>query len=746
LEACRNALALAPDHPDLLAAQGALALAANDASQARAAFDHLVATTPADARGWHGLGRVHLALDEPADALLALDRATERAQAPLAGLAHDRALALRQLGRFDEALATLDLALERSPEDCALLTQKARVLERARRPRDAAEVAGQVLARHPDDATAQAILADALLTLGRPGEAIVPARACLERLLTPAATATPEALLDALERVGRCLRVLGRHGVWVEDSRRVCARLPNHPDALSALATALWWSGDFPGALVPLGRALALDPGHPTALWQSMLYPLRPVYATEAARAEALAEHRRAARDLARLPSQRLSSVDPLLIGYPFYAPYHGPLDLDAQRRIGATLCAAQADWAARHPVTPSSPAQSGRRGDDRKRVAFVSAFFRAHTVCKLFKAWIEDLDRERFHVSVLHLDERADEETAAIAALADRFHHLPRGGMAARAVLGDLAPQAIVYPELGMNNDTLRLAALRLAPVQAVAWGHPASSGLPTLDLFLSSDLMEPEGGEAAYSERLVRLPGLSIRYSPAFSVDDREEARRETRAALGLDEATPLLLSLQTHPKYAPADDALLAAIAARLPEARFALIDSRFPIPGTILRQRLDDAFRAQGVDPEGRILMRPPMPLEAYRRLNLAGDLFLDTPAWSGGNTTFEAIHCGLPILTLPGTTLWARHSAAILTALGIDETIARDREDYVDLAERLIGDPTWRAGLVARATAAKNALFTDRRPGAALSDVLCDAIDRASSSSPLAKDTPWPTAR
>ena len=58
------------------------------------------------------------------------------------------------------------------------------------------------------------------------------------------------------------------------------------------------------------------------------------------------------------------------------------------------------------------------------------------------------------------------------------------------------------------MDELSLQLAAQRLAPVQCNSLGHPETSGLPTIDYFLSSDLMEPLDAARHYTERLVRLP----------------------------------------------------------------------------------------------------------------------------------------------------------------------------------------------------------------------------------------------
>ena len=85
-----------------------------------------------------------------------------------------------------------------------------------------------------------------------------------------------------------------------------------------------------------------------------------------------------------------------------------------------------------------------------------------------------------------------------------------------------------------------------------------------------------------------------------------------------------------------------------------------------------------------------------------------DAMLDTLHWSGGNTSLDALACGLPIVTLPGPFMRGRQSAGMLSLLGVPELIARDRADYVAIATRLIA----RAGVAARACRAHR-----RRAGA-----------------------------
>ena len=131
-------------------------------------------------------------------------------------------------------------------------------------------------------------------------------------------------------------------------------------------------------------------------------------------------------------------------------------------------------------------------------------------------KGWLERLDRDRFRLFGYHTSEKQDAATRAAQALCERFVQGPLPIERWRAEIAADRPHVLIYPEVGMDRASAALAAERLAPVQCNAWGHPDTSGFPTLDHYLSSDLMEPTDGQAHYTERLVRLPNLSIHYEP--------------------------------------------------------------------------------------------------------------------------------------------------------------------------------------------------------------------------------------
>ena len=109
------------------------------------------------------------------------------------------------------------------------------------------------------------------------------------------------------------------------------------------------------------------------------------------------------------------------------------------------------------------------------------------------------------------------------------------------------------------MDPISAQLAAQRLAPAQCNSWGHPDTSGFPTLDYYLSADLMEPPNGQEHYSERLIRLPNLSIYY-------DEPDAQPIARSCedLGLCPQDTKFWCGQSLFKYLPQYDSVFPRIA--------------------------------------------------------------------------------------------------------------------------------------------------------------------------------------
>jgi CRISPR-associated protein Csy1 len=401
-----------------------------------------------------------------------------------------------------------------------------------------------------------------------------------------------------------------------------------------------------------------------------------------------------------------------------FFLAYQGGDDRDLQ----AAYAALAARMIERGAPAWRAPIERREFRGRRLRVGFASAFFHDGTAGRYFRSWLTDLDRDRFDVHVYHLFPGVDDVASEIKARADRFVEF--AGSRARPsivapVIRDDALDVLVYPELGMDHTSFALAALRLAPRQLAGWGHPVTSGHATIDGFISCDAMEPPGAEGHYVEPLLRLPGIGTRYRrPAVP-------QRLPRAQFGLPDDRVLLLCPQSLFKVHPDNDRLFARVLEENPAATLVMFEGRHAnVTGRFI-QRMTRAFEHFGLSVRDRTIVLPSLPHDDYLRVNLVCDAVLDTLHWSGGNTSLDALACGVPVVTLPGAFMRGRQSAAMLRQAGADATIAGNEDDYVRLASRIVDDPAWRAGMAETIRSGRDALFDRHEPVEAFSRLLLE---------------------
>lgn len=391
-----------------------------------------------------------------------------------------------------------------------------------------------------------------------------------------------------------------------------------------------------------------------------------------------------------------------------FYLQYQGKNDIKLQNKYGNLVYRITAAYFPDRVQKLEMP----ERENGKIRVGYISAHLRHHTVAKLFRGWLTYRDRQQFEVYSysIDIDGTIDDFTREYRQLSDRFYSFDRWqtlDTIARQIISDRL-HILVYLDIGMDPRTTALAGLRLAPVQCMTWGHPITSGLPTIDYFLSSELMEPEDGDSHYREKLIRLPNLSIAY-PKPKLPDT----RKTRSAIGLKEGAIVYLNCQTLFKYLPQNDDIFPRIARQVPRGQFVFIAHRSNFVTRCFEERLINAFQSFGLNWHEYGTIVPQLEQTDYFHLNLLSDIYLDNVSWSGGNTTLEAIACNLPVVTCPGEFMRGRHSAAILRMLGIPETIARDKEQYIELAIRLGLDPEWRQEIKNKTRQNEDRVFDDR---------------------------------
>ena len=96
------------------------------------------------------------------------------------------------------------------------------------------------------------------------------------------------------------------------------------------------------------------------------------------------------------------------------------------------------------------------------------------------------------------------------------------------------------------------------------------------------------------------------------------------------------------------------------------------------------------------------------------LNAAADVSLDPIHFGGGNTTYEALAVGLPVVTMPAQFLRGRITNALYQQMGMTDLVVNSPENYVDLAVRLATDLDFRRAISEKILASCPVLFEDQR--------------------------------
>ncbi|HWG43727.1 MAG TPA: tetratricopeptide repeat protein [Gemmataceae bacterium] len=496
----------------------------------------------------------------------------------------------------------------------------------------------------------------------------------------------------------------------------------DHAEARANLCKLLKEQGRHAEAVVSFEQALGQAPTDALKLLSALMLPIIPESLDEVHR-----HRRRIEENLNRLREEKLVIEDPVrqLSNLLFYLSYQGMNDRAIMAETADILARAtpSLSWTAPHcagalrGLTP--PTQEAER---RIRIGFISRSFYNHTIGKLNAGIIRNLARDRFHITLFTFPRADDEWRRFIREGADATVVLPFQLEQARRQIADERLDVLFYTDIGMDAWTYFLAFARLAPVQCITWGHPVTTGIPTIDYFLSArDLEPPDAGEH-YSERLVQLENLPTYYH-RLRLPDHFRAR----SYFGLAQDDHLYLCPQSLFKLHPELDRLFDGILRADPLGRIVLIAGHQDYWIELLMKRL------RGVLGErtDRVVVLPRQSPEDFLSLLALADAVLDPIHFGGGNTAYEAFAVGSPIVTLPGRFMRGRVTYACYQRMGVLDCVAADAEDYVRIAVRLGSDPAWRADVRARILAAKDVLFENRGLIDELEQFFLTAVHQAS---------------
>ncbi|MCB1907521.1 MAG: tetratricopeptide repeat protein [Rhodocyclaceae bacterium] len=353
---------------------------------------------------------------------------------------------------------------------------------------------------------------------------------------------------------------------------------------------------------------------------------------------------------------------------------YQDPFDLDrlvADHRAWGERAAAACGTAAAVDTVPAA----GRR----LRLGFVSGDFREHPVAFFIDGLFRHLDRSRFELWLYFDAPNRDATTDSFEAIADHWTDLyPVQDQDEAAALIRNDGIDILFDLGGMTSARIALFARRIAPLQACYLGYACTTGLPTMDYYLSDSQLDPAGAEAAYSERLLSLGECFATYTaPAAAPAPLPRTAGATRLA-----------SVARLNKISDGTLRLWASALAALPDATMVVLAHGLQNATTRLVFR--DRLLTCGIDPD-RVELQGSLSLADYFALHGQIDLLLDTVPWSGHTTTLHGLWMGVPTATIEQGHHAGRFTAMVMRNAGLPEFVAPAGTDFGAHVRRLVDD-------------------------------------------------------
>lgn len=577
-------------------------------------------------------------------------------------------------GELDAAARCYRAALVHTPDYVEALTNLGSVCNLQGDNQTAETYCRKAVELAPGFAGAQCNLGNVLLSLGRVGEAIACYREALR--LSPG---LPEALVNLALSLQDVSYLPGA----IDYYEKLAERRPNDFLPQVRIAQALQVLGSWDEAAQRLDRALELKPDATETL------------AILSANHAFIGDVRTG-----------MSYLQQVLDAEPGNLSAQSRLTFDSMYLANCTgrqLYRGYRDWAelyATRPLLPLPPLSSATP-ERRLRIGYVSKDFAKHSVSYFLEPILRHHDRTKFEIFCYSNLIHEDNYTERYKQLADHWRDIST--LSEQAAVDRVREDNIdILIDLSGHTSGQRLGvfACKPAPVQVNYLGHPATTGLTTMDYRFGDAVTDPAEMVAVhYTETIRQLPGCFLTYQP-------EENAPPVQPAPSIANGCITFGSFNNIAKVNDSVIAVWAKVLLAVPFSRLML--KSFALSSVRGRKRIVDGFAAQGIPAERLDLVGWSAETQHHLELYNKVDIALDTFPYNGTTTSCEALWMGVPVISLEGEHHAARVGASLLSVLGLRELLASDVAEFVQIASRLAADPerltALRAGLRERMAA------------------------------------------
>ncbi len=331
-----------------------------------------------------------------------------------------------------------------------------------------------------------------------------------------------------------------------------------------------------------------------------------------------------------------------------------------------------------------------------RKRVLIpLDQFKSSHAMYRCFNRVIRQLG-ERYHtvalVNARNIDEVARACFTEVVELdEDELIDSPRTHL---ECLQSARFDAVYFPSLGMSLAGLLLANQRIAPLQCMTLGHPASSFIDCMDYVL---VQEQDFGTAEVFTETVLLTGNET----SSTMPATGNVASPARAAAG----EPLHIAVVS--SWLKVNYRFIRLCLELVQRAARPLVFHLFTGAQGIIRRELAHALSRYSLE----VKIEQAAEFDTYLQQLAGCELRLGTFPFGGANSNMDCFALGIPSVVMAGNQPHSQSDVGQMQRAGLEaELVAHDEQDYLDKALRLIEDDSYRVAMSERIVALRDDPF------------------------------------
>jgi len=498
----------------------------------------------------------------------------------------------------------------------------------------------------------------------------------------------------------------------------------NNADLYSNLGVMLHQMGRQSESRINHDIALSISPDSLVYLWERAMCEIAASYVNDYSSDESIINFEKRLKIIEEIVQERQEIYNTENIvgkNQPYHIAYLNTNNVEILRKYGK-LCADIMSKSV--PNILNKPLIKEIKKDEKIKIGIISSHIKYHSIWNAFlKGIVTQIDKKRFDLYIYYLDVTQDDQTIIASNCAKKFIMGQYSLKKWIDLISNDILDIIIYPEIGMNKLTTQLASLRIANIQCTSWGHPETSGLPTIDYYISAELTETTNSQEFYSESLLKLDNLGCYFEPP-SLDLAEYDFLNN----SLNTESKIFLCLGYSNKYHPDNDDILLSLIKKFPDYQFVFIQD---VWGNykILQNRLCEKLAVENLDNSNTLKFIPYPSREGFNTLMSKSRLLLDTVYFSHFNTSMQALGNNLPVVTIEGQFMRSRATSGMLKMIQLDELVVVDKISFINLISRLVEDDKYYEFIRAKINNNVQLLYRDLSPIRSLEKFFADKVNR-----------------